>query len=96
MMAKRKEDRYNNAEDLLADLQAVQAGQLPLQAHKKFDVSMLTKLEEGSEIQEIPESVDIEQEKTITNYRVAVLILSLVAAASFLGFIILSIKACSS
>ncbi len=30
MMAKRKEDRYNNAEDLLADLQAVQAGQLPL------------------------------------------------------------------
>jgi serine/threonine-protein kinase len=96
MMAKRKEDRYNNAEDLLADLQAVQAGQLPLRAHKKFDVSMLKKLEEGSEIQEIPETVDIEQEKTITNYRIAILLLSLVAAASILGLIILSIKSCSA
>jgi serine/threonine-protein kinase len=96
MMAKRKEDRYNNAEDLLADLQAVQAGQLPLWAHKKFDVSMLKKLEEGSEIQEIPETVDIEQEKTITNYRIAILLLSLVAAASILGLIILSIKSCSA
>ena len=96
MMAKRKEDRYNNAEDLLADLQAVQAGQLPLRAHKKFDVSMLKKLEEGSEVQEIPETVDIEQEKTITNYRIAILLLSLVAAASILGFIILSIKSCSA
>ncbi len=57
---------------------------------------MLKKLEEGSEIQEIPETVDIEQEKTITNYRIAILLLSLVAAASFLGFIILSIKSCSA
>jgi eukaryotic-like serine/threonine-protein kinase len=96
MMAKRKEDRYNNAEDLLADLQAVRAGQLPLWAHKKFDVSMLEKLEEGSEVQEIPETVDIEQEKTITNYRIAILFLSLVAAASILGLIILSIKSCSA
>ena len=96
MMAKRKEDRYNNAEDLLADLQAVRAGQLPLWAHKKFDVSMLKKLEEGSEVQEMPETVDIEQEKTITNYRIAILLLSLVAAASILGFIILSIKSCSA
>ncbi len=96
MMAKRKEDRYNNAEDLLADLQVVRAGQLPLWAHKKFDVSMLKKLEEGSEVQEIPETVDIEQEKTITNYRIAILLLSLVAAASILGLIILSIKSCSA
>jgi eukaryotic-like serine/threonine-protein kinase len=96
MMAKRREDRYNNVEELLTDLEAVQAGQLPLQAHKKFDVTMLEKLEEGGEIPKPPETVDIEMVQTVTNYRIAILILSLVTAAAILGVIVLSIKSCSS
>jgi serine/threonine-protein kinase len=96
MMAKRREERYNNAEELLADLNAVRAGQLPLQAHDKFDVSMLEKLEDGGEVQKMPESIDIEQEKALTNYRIVILMLSLVAAASIIGLIILTIKSCSA
>lgn len=95
MMAKDRNKRYNNAAELLADLEAVQAGHLPLQAHNLFDVSVLEKLEEGSEIQKEPETVDIEKVQTITNYRIAILLLSLVAAASLIGLVILGFKSCS-
>ena len=72
MMAKRKEDRYNNTEELLTDLKAVRKGQAPIRAHKRFDVSMLEHLEDG-------EAVEADQglyrEETITRYRIAVLVL---------------------
>ena len=41
MMAKRREDRYKNVEELLLDLEAIRNGQPPVQAHKRFDVSVL-------------------------------------------------------
>ena len=91
MMAKNKEDRYNNAEELLTDLEAVQNGQIPLYAHDKFDISMLEKLGDGNELVEQPDTVDIEREQTIANYRTAIVILSVVAAASIIGLIILAI-----
>lgn len=91
MMTKRRDDRYDNAEELLADLEAVKDGRLPLRAHKRFDISELEKLKEGREIRQEPETVDVEREQTITNYRIAVLILGLVAAASILGLILVAI-----
>ena len=63
------------------DLEALRNGKPPLQAHKRFDVSMLKQLEKG-EIVEVKEK--IYQEDTIANYRMAVLVLSAVAAAFFL------------
>jgi serine/threonine protein kinase len=86
MMAKRKEDRYNNADELLEDLDAIGNGQPPLRAHKRFDISELEELEEG-------ESIDIEpkayRDESAVRYQVAILVLSAVAAVSLAGVVIL-------
>jgi len=81
MMAKRREDRYNNVEELLTELKAVQNGQPPLRAHKRFDVSMLEKLENGDAIEAEGE---IYAQDAVARYRIATLILGAVAAISFL------------
>lgn len=86
MMAKRRKNRYNNVEELLLDLEALRNGQLPLQAHKRFDVSALEQLEKG-DVVEVTEKVY--NEETITRYRVAILILSTVTAVSVLIILLL-------
>ena len=81
MMAKRKEDRYNNIEELLTDLEAIGNGQPPLRAHKRFDVSALEQLENGEAIEA---GQNVRREDVITRYRIVILILSAVAAISVL------------
>ena len=86
MMAKRREDRYQNVEELLTDLRSLREGQPPIQAHKRFDVSVLQQLEKG-------DAIDIEQgaysEETIARYRAAVLVLSILTAIFFLIMLVL-------
>jgi serine/threonine-protein kinase len=50
-MTKDRNKRYNTTSDLLADLEALAKGEAPLQARKKFDLSTLTALEQGTEIE---------------------------------------------
>jgi eukaryotic-like serine/threonine-protein kinase len=88
MMAKQRENRYNNVEELLLDLEAIRAGQMPLQAHKRFDVSALAQLEEGETV----EAVDNVPVGTITHYRIALLILSLAAVILLLVILFLVVS----
>jgi serine/threonine-protein kinase len=83
MMAKKREDRYNNAQELLIDLKALINGQPPLQAHKRFDVSMLEQLEDGESIEEDNEHYS---DDIISKYRIAV-----IALGAFAGILLLII-----
>ncbi len=84
MMAKRKENRYDNAEELLADLQAVRDGQVPMRAHTRFDVSVLEQLEQGEDIEQ---GENVYEQQKIARYRTALVILG--AAVVVLGLIIM-------
>jgi serine/threonine-protein kinase len=86
MMAKRREDRYKNVEELLLDLEAIRNGQPPIQAHKRFDVSMLEPLSKGNTIGAREE---VYAEDALARYKVAILILSAVSAIAVLIIIIL-------
>ncbi|MEJ2705024.1 MAG: serine/threonine-protein kinase [Sedimentisphaerales bacterium] len=89
MMAKRRENRYKNIEELLMDLEALRNGQPPIQAHKRFDVSLLEELEKG-EVVEVRERTY--EEETVANYRMAILILSTVAAIFLVVIVLLVLR----
>jgi len=89
MMAKNREDRYKNVEELLLDLEALQNGQPPLRAHKRFDVSMLEQLEKGEEVEVQEEQVY--SPDAVASYRIAILILSAVAAVLLIIVILLAL-----
>lgn len=86
MMAKRRENRYSDTEELLTDLEALQEGRAPIQARRKFDLSDLAQLEEGEAVEDDERQAD---EEKIAQYRMAVLILSAAAAIFLLIIIIL-------
>jgi serine/threonine-protein kinase len=83
MMAKNKKDRYSSVEELLIDLKAVRAGEAPVRAHRRMNVSELEQLEDGEPV-EAKETVNLEQ--SVTRYKTAIVILG--AAAGFLLLIV--------
>jgi len=88
MMAKRKENRYNDVEELLIDLEALKEGKSPLRAHRRFDVSMLEELEDGENF--VPEE-DTYNLEIINRYKMLAMILGVALAFSFLIILLMII-----
>jgi eukaryotic-like serine/threonine-protein kinase len=69
-MAKKRKLRYQSAEDMLADLERVAAGQPPIVARKSYDLGSLSELEKGgtpsaSEIQQQQGAVPVTAQETV-------------------------------
>jgi serine/threonine protein kinase len=73
MLAKNRDERYSNVQELLVDLNAVRNGEPPIRARKKFQVAGLEKLEEGKKIMPAEPSEKVYNEDAIIRYRIIVL-----------------------
>ncbi|MFC1766349.1 serine/threonine protein kinase [Planctomycetota bacterium] len=88
MMAKKKEDRYKDAKELLMDLEALKKGQPPMQAHQRFDVSVLEQLEDGEDVEGDEQSYN---EELIARYKMTVAILGAITGISILAAIVMAV-----
>ncbi len=86
MMAKNKENRYSDCEELLEDLEAVRAGQAPYRARTKFDVSALQQLSDGEALDEDEQEYS---DEAVTRYKILVISLGAALAVSVLVIILL-------
>ncbi|HUV41873.1 MAG TPA: serine/threonine-protein kinase [Sedimentisphaerales bacterium] len=86
MMAKRREERYNNVEELLVDLEALAQGQPPLRAHRRFDVSALEQIEQGAAVESEDPSYT---QEAISRYRIVTFVLAAALVVSFVTIVLL-------
>jgi serine/threonine protein kinase len=86
MMAKNKENRYSDCEELLEDLEAVRAGQAPHRARTRFDVSALQQLSNGEALENEEQQYSNE---AVTRYKILVIGLGAALAVSVLVIILL-------
>ncbi len=84
MMAKNRENRYNDVDELLIDLELLLQGDPPLHARKKFDVKELQTLENGELLEE-----DARIQEIRTQYRSIILTMVAILGISVLLNIIL-------
>lgn len=74
MMAKNKNERYDNPTDLLTDLRSVFNGEAPLLAKCKYDIETLESLEEG-EIVEVEGDEVLYDASTLIKYKIAMVVM---------------------
>jgi serine/threonine protein kinase len=92
MMAKKKQDRYANMEELLIDLKAIRDGQPPLRARQKFNLDALEQLEQGLAINSNDSEEKLYNEETVTKYRVGVVIMAALVVVLILVIILMMIE----
>jgi eukaryotic-like serine/threonine-protein kinase len=86
MMAKRKEERYATADEVIQDLEAVRRGESPMIAEAKLDMSELKGLENGEAI-----ATEVEEKPAVsaTPYKIGVVALSVVVVVLLLVIVLL-------
>lgn len=92
MMAKERDERYRNMEEVIADLQAVRDGKPPLLARQKFDVEALEQLEEGMAIETTAGTERVYTEEMIAKYRIGLLALGILSAILLLVILFLVMR----
>jgi serine/threonine-protein kinase len=75
MMAKNREERYQDMKEVLEDLRAVRDGRPPLMARRQFNVEALSEFEEGSEIETVAHREHMFSEEAIQKYRIGLIVL---------------------
>jgi len=85
MMAKDRQDRYANMEEVLMDLEAVRQGKPPLRARRKFNLDALGQLEQGDAVDVPSGEPRFYTEETVTRYRVMIVVLGAMTALSILA-----------
>jgi serine/threonine protein kinase len=93
MMAKNRDERYKNMEELLTDLQAVRDGRPPLLARQKFNVDALEELEQGEVVSSYgSRAVRTYTEEEVSKYKVTVVVLAAAVAILLLIVIFESVQ----
>jgi serine/threonine protein kinase len=92
MMAKNRQDRYANVEELLLDLEAIRKGQSPLRARQKFNLQALEQLEQGETVNLETKDLSVVPAETVTRYRVTLVVLVAAVAVLLLVILILTLK----
>jgi len=80
MMAKNRDERYKNMEDVMGDLKAVRNGKPPLLARQKFNVASLEELEEGAAIEMAFDGENMIPAEAVATYRLWIIILGALSA----------------
>jgi serine/threonine-protein kinase len=96
MMAKERDDRYHSTKDLIADLEAVAAGEPPYQAHKKYDDVLLQSLATTGETVSSVTAGDLDPSMAAPERSLAILVLIVALGVSLLLNVVLAILAFGS
>lgn len=92
MMAKNRDERYKNMEDVMSDLKAVRNGQPPLLARQQFNVESLEDLEEGMAIETTFGDEHVYSADSVAVYRMWVIILGALSALMALAVLFMLIS----
>ena len=84
MMAKKRDDRYPSTKELIADLEAVAAGEPPLQARKKYDPALLQNLASSGETVSMAAPEDLDPSAGNTQGSLVILLLCIALGLSIL------------
>jgi serine/threonine protein kinase len=93
MMAKDRDERYRNMEEVMADLQAVRDGRPPLVARQNFNVEAFGDLVKGTAIEDLPRrGGDEYSEEQLAQYRMYIIILGVLSALLLLAVLFLLMR----
>jgi len=91
MMAKDRDNRYRNMDELITDLRAVREGRPPLLARQKFNVEALEQLEEGMALETVVGDENFYSDEVINKYRMFIIILGALSLVLGLAVLLLLI-----